>query len=177
MELSSPGIPALTQVTDAKGAFTFHRVPAASYVLRSPCGLLAVHQSRISVQAERDREGRRVLRPGSLTETVNVTAETPRIDGLSAEPSMKAPAGPPLPASSPVARGAMPYGGYGGYVWPRGFNTEAYDRIDDNAFRRVADEPLSTFSIDVDTASYANVRRFLNERHAAAARTPCASRS
>ena len=43
------------------------------------------------------------------------------------------------------------------------FNTEAYDKIDENRFRRVADDPLSTFSIDVDTASYANVRRFLNE--------------
>ncbi len=42
-------------------------------------------------------------------------------------------------------------------------NTEAYDRIDDNAFQLVAQEPLSTFSIDVDTASYANVRRILNE--------------
>ena len=44
----------------------------------------------------------------------------------------------------------------------REFNTEAYDRIDDNAFRAVTQDPLSTFSIDVDTASYANVRRFLN---------------
>jgi len=43
-----------------------------------------------------------------------------------------------------------------------GFNTEAYDKIDDHRFRRVADDPLSTFSIDVDTASYSNVRRFLN---------------
>jgi len=43
------------------------------------------------------------------------------------------------------------------------FNTEAYDRIDENRFHRVADDPLSTFSIDVDTASYANVRRFLNQ--------------
>jgi len=42
------------------------------------------------------------------------------------------------------------------------FNTESYDRIDDNRFRRVDQDPLSTFSIDVDTASYANVRRFLN---------------
>ncbi|HEX4131684.1 MAG TPA: VWA domain-containing protein [Pirellulales bacterium] len=40
-------------------------------------------------------------------------------------------------------------------------NTEAYDPIVENPFRRVADEPLSTFSIDVDTASYSNVRRFL----------------
>ena len=30
-------------------------------------------------------------------------------------------------------------------------------------FRRPAEQPLSTFSIDVDTASYANVRRFLND--------------
>jgi Ca-activated chloride channel family protein len=40
---------------------------------------------------------------------------------------------------------------------------EAYDRIEENQFRSVSTDPLSTFSIDVDTASYANVRRFLNE--------------
>ncbi|MCP4707282.1 MAG: VWA domain-containing protein [Planctomycetes bacterium] len=43
------------------------------------------------------------------------------------------------------------------------FNTEAYDRIYENSFLLVKDNPLSTFSIDVDTASYANVRRFLTE--------------
>jgi len=41
------------------------------------------------------------------------------------------------------------------------FNTEAYDHIESNDFHLVKDSPLSTFSIDVDTASYANVRRFL----------------
>jgi Ca-activated chloride channel family protein len=41
-------------------------------------------------------------------------------------------------------------------------STEAYDHIEDNAFLQVANQPLSTFSIDVDTASYANVRRFIN---------------
>ena len=41
------------------------------------------------------------------------------------------------------------------------FNTEAYDHVEENRFRRVDADPLSTFSIDVDTASYANVRRFL----------------
>src|SRR5262245_40606303 len=33
------------------------------------------------------------------------------------------------------------------------FNTESYDRIDDNPFLQVVHNPLSTFSIDVDTAS------------------------
>ncbi len=42
------------------------------------------------------------------------------------------------------------------------FNTEEYDEITENQFLRVTDNPLSTFSIDVDAASYSNVRRFLN---------------
>src|SRR5262249_43239457 len=41
------------------------------------------------------------------------------------------------------------------------FNTEAYAFISDNPFIRVAQDPLATFSIDVDTASYSNIRRFL----------------
>ncbi len=43
------------------------------------------------------------------------------------------------------------------------FNTENYNRINENAFLEVTINPLSTFSIDVDTASYSNVRRFLNQ--------------
>lgn len=42
------------------------------------------------------------------------------------------------------------------------FNTEAYDRVVDNPFLRATQNPLSTFSIDVDTAAYANLRRFLS---------------
>jgi len=42
------------------------------------------------------------------------------------------------------------------------FNTESYDRIEGNPFLEVANSALSTFSIDVDTASYSNVRRILN---------------
>ncbi len=45
---------------------------------------------------------------------------------------------------------------------PAQFNTENYAHVAENAFLNVADQPLSTFSIDVDTASYSNARRFLN---------------
>jgi Ca-activated chloride channel family protein len=41
-------------------------------------------------------------------------------------------------------------------------NTEEYDLIKENEFKGVKDNPLSTFSIDVDTASYSNVRRYLS---------------
>jgi Ca-activated chloride channel family protein len=43
------------------------------------------------------------------------------------------------------------------------FNTESYGRISESGFLPVASSPLSTFSIDVDRASYSNVRRFINE--------------
>lgn len=49
--------------------------------------------------------------------------------------------------------------------WYRQFNTEEYDRIYDNGFKLVKNDPLSTFSIDVDAASYSNVRRFLNDNN------------
>ncbi|MDB5322036.1 MAG: uncharacterized protein JWN40_3667 [Phycisphaerales bacterium] len=41
--------------------------------------------------------------------------------------------------------------------------TESYALINDNPFNAVIDQPLSTFSIDVDTASYANIRRFIDQ--------------
>lgn len=43
------------------------------------------------------------------------------------------------------------------------FNTEEYGRITENEFLAAVNNPLSTFSIDVDTASYSNVRRFINQ--------------
>jgi Ca-activated chloride channel family protein len=42
------------------------------------------------------------------------------------------------------------------------FNTATYDKVEENPFLPAANNPLSTFSIDVDTASYSNVRRFIN---------------
>lgn len=46
---------------------------------------------------------------------------------------------------------------------PSEFNTEAYAAVRENEFVTAKDNPLSTFSIDVDTASYSNVRRFLDD--------------
>jgi Ca-activated chloride channel family protein len=45
--------------------------------------------------------------------------------------------------------------------FPQSGATERYARFADNRFIAVGEQPLSTFSIDVDTASYANVRRLL----------------
>ncbi|HYE47543.1 MAG TPA: VWA domain-containing protein [Caulobacter sp.] len=61
---------------------------------------------------------------------------------------------PPL-IQSPRGR---PYGPPAGSV-----ETERYPGGASNPIRQVASEPVSTFSIDVDTASYSNVRRFLSD--------------
>ncbi len=44
-----------------------------------------------------------------------------------------------------------------------GFQHAAYDHIVENPFLDASSNPLSTFSIDVDTPSYSNIRRFINE--------------
>ena len=50
-----------------------------------------------------------------------------------------------------------------GYMAIPDFNTEEYAAVTENGFRKVATDPLSTFSADVDTASYCNLRRMLNQ--------------
>lgn len=47
------------------------------------------------------------------------------------------------------------------YEWRE--NTEEYSKWEERGFRSVLKEPLSTFSADVDTASYSNLRRLLTE--------------
>lgn len=47
------------------------------------------------------------------------------------------------------------------YSIVEGFNTEEYTQEDENVFKNVSVSPLSTFSIDTDTASYSNLRRFI----------------
>ncbi len=67
------------------------------------------------------------------------------------------------PPSQLKATGAVTTSGFLPLPPPAQFNTEEYERIVDNPFLKVLDNPVSTFSIDVDTASYANLRRYLME--------------
>jgi Ca-activated chloride channel family protein len=64
--------------------------------------------------------------------------------------------------SESYACGGVAYSISGDYAEPE-YNTENYDVINENNFKDALTNPLSTFSIDVDRASYANVRRFLNQ--------------
>jgi Ca-activated chloride channel family protein len=78
------------------------------------------------------------------------------------------PSAPAARGSAALAKGGVPAdgrlfrSGAAPVAAQTNFNTEAYDAVPENAFLDAKANPLSTFSIDVDTASYANVRRFLN---------------
>ncbi|HVV55869.1 MAG TPA: von Willebrand factor type A domain-containing protein [Mucilaginibacter sp.] len=73
-------------------------------------------------------------------------------------------------ANAPVMyKSYSPQGGTMNYSPSPAYNSatapgdESYKHIDENGFSNPKDNPLSTFSVDVDAASYSNVRRFINE--------------
>jgi len=94
-------------------------------------------------------------------------AEAPELGAETPEPAPAPPmAGPAVGSGRDYRQGSFQY--TQGQLWsdqPTGLGPgrggDRYDRLVENPFRMVKDHPLSTFSIDVDTASYANVRRFL----------------
>jgi len=147
--------------TDVRGTFSFDLLPSGTYQLRfERPGLLTMTQSA-TVQAG----GAAAL---TIRMSIDTTAKVPppQVRDLRQEAATSlreaiADAPPAAtPAAAAIAMLARAPSPFERSVGP--FNTEAYDHRDENPFRRVSIDPLSTFSIDVDTASYANVRRFLN---------------
>ncbi|MFT3727582.1 MAG: VWA domain-containing protein [Terricaulis sp.] len=78
---------------------------------------------------------------------------------------------PALAAESRVDRMAtgrgiaspMPYAQYAPQPMPGTIDRDRYEHQADNPIHQVSADPISTFSIDVDSASYSNVRRYINE--------------
>ena len=68
----------------------------------------------------------------------------------------------PAMNSSMVEYDVQASGGNMDMEQPQGWNTEEYSAIKESGFKNPRTEPLSTFSADVDTASYTNIRRYIN---------------
>ncbi|MFN8395736.1 MAG: von Willebrand factor type A domain-containing protein [Bacteroidia bacterium] len=71
---------------------------------------------------------------------------------------------------------AQPRTGAEGDQQPEPSDREGYDHIEENRFLDPAKTPQSTFSIDVDAASYSNVRRFIQTEHRRLPQGQCAWR-
>jgi Ca-activated chloride channel homolog len=149
-----------TTVTDARGEFRFENVNAGSYEIDVALAGFTSLTTKVVLSEKGLPPLRLTLVAGGVQETVTVAADTPKVDSLQIREASRNRA---APAAAGAAVHAMPFPPGTPPPGMAPFNTEAYDKIDENRFRRVADDPLSTFSIDVDTASYSNVRRFLNQ--------------
>jgi Ca-activated chloride channel homolog len=190
VKVTVSGLDRRDTLTNARGEFTFSDLPAGRYQLRAELPGFTTVSTDVNVTAGRTARLTLQMSVGRLEEAITIAGETPAVKAQSAakpETVIKdLRAGMPSSVSAggivagveqgvvggvtggaaggllsaPPPPGAPIDGLPGRYAGP--FNTEAYDHIDENGFRRVANDPLSTFSIDVDTASYANVRRFLS---------------
>ena len=158
-------------VSAADGSFRFPDVAAGNYEIRVTLSGFRQAVMPVTVGSTPPAPLRIRLQIGDVSEIVKMAIT----GGSAAERPVPPPA---MPSASPktadavgralpggVAGGVYGPGVRGVYPDPRALqpDTESYAAIDENKFRRALDQPLSTFSIDVDTASYTNVRRFLNE--------------
>jgi Ca-activated chloride channel family protein len=168
VRIAASGSSPYSTVTDAQGTFSFRRVPVGDYGVTAMLAGFTTFSASVKVTAGKPVRLEVVLRPAPMGQNETVISARPvveplagaqmmpeRVTGLAGGVSSPAPSVPATAGSSP--RWIPPI-----LSGRPDFNTEAYDRIDENPFRLATQDPLSTFSIDVDTASYANVRRFLN---------------
>src|SRR6266568_5166150 len=158
----------LTAVTSDSGFYAIANVPVGTYTVRAQfIGYKPADSSGVRVAANQTVtvDLRLQLSPVMLTGIVVTGAPSPAAERLSVSSSSVTINGVMArqrgAARADVGRGYPPqtpepwrYQGQPG-------NREQYDEIVENPFVAVSVDPLSTFSIDVDRASYSNVRRFI----------------
>ncbi len=163
----------LTALTDGRGWYAISNVPAGTYSLRASF----IGYKRAEAQDVRVQNGS-TTRQNFQLEASPVTVEEITVvdaDGRSkaGRPTRKEAEGKAYDEVR-IAPQAAPTREFGNSLSIRGstsaaavprqqHNTEDYHHRVDNRFLTVGANPLSTFAIDVDAASYANVRRFLTE--------------
>src|SRR5215207_3855806 len=90
------------------------------------------------------------------------TKESKESSGTGNVQYRQVPSTQPAPSGNANSGGGVAYGNSDAAEERAGAG-ERYAQIDENPFLEASRAPLSTFSIDVDTASYSNTRRFLGE--------------
>jgi len=140
-------------LTDINGAYQIQVKPAAKYLVFSFVGY-----ETETVKISRSNRINVTLQPSNM-----VLEEVVSMEYDMASPTVGRVSGIRVRETSKSDHKRANYQTYAapepGYIQ---HNTEGYTAIDENGFKDVLHNPLSTFSIDVDRASYSNVRRFLN---------------
>jgi len=159
----------LTTVSDSSGTYIFGGVMPGVYSIVAELSGLQTWRRKINVPAA-GASLVATLRTPSVSESITVTSEAPYVIGVeevtvsasryaradavakAAAPPPPSPVPPPALAAAPVAMATR--------VEPAPV-TANYAHVEDHAFVETRTERVTTFAIDVDRASYANIRRFL----------------
>jgi Ca-activated chloride channel family protein len=164
--------------SDQHGDWKFDGVARGEYRIRMVLAGFVTTEVAVSIADSAPKPLLVTLKVGAVSETVLVQGAAKEVElrsGVVGGVVGGLPDAPPPPAAATSAGqgiGAGMRGGVGGGhyrslhpagLMPRPADTASYAEINENRFRRVIEHPLSTFSVDVDTASYANVRRILND--------------
>ena len=148
--VKGPRPPELAAVTNERGVFHILGLQPGTYTVRVELSGFKVEETTVTVVSGRTTTIAVRLEVGSLAETVTVSSEVAPIQTSSSMRAYSVTADRLSRGRSPEAIGA-------------GFDREAYRHQPETGFHRVSVAPRSTFSTDVDTASYTNVRRILSE--------------
>ncbi len=147
-------------VTDLNGAYQISVGTEARYLLFTYIGM-----EQVEVRIARSNRINVIMKHANLVLDEVVFTEAEPVKSYEMKAADMAVQRPGRPIMMKVggrtkrAHMATSYAPEAGFIQ---HNTEGYSTIHENGFKDVLHAPLSTFSIDVDKASYSNVRRFLN---------------
>lgn len=152
-------------ITDMKGVYQIYVAPEATHLVFSYIGyetrkirIEKSNQMSVQLQSSNVLQEEIMLRAYREDKKVKADIDYNMHEG-SGQMVQLAVASPGGKGHAQRAYGVASYAPEPGYIQ---YNTEGYSAIHENGFKDVLHNPLSTFSIDVDKASYSNVRRFLN---------------
>jgi len=145
-----PSGPSSSTITDKAGRYNFPALVPDKYELSVDVPGFKKYVRIGGLNAGQHSQWDIALEVGSASESVTVNATSSL--ALSTSTGTYARARERIPAQG-IRRHNAPW------------NTAQYDSYQENEFASTRTSPLSTFGVDVDTASYSNTRRFLNEGH------------
>ena len=170
-----------TLISNEKGVVAFNDLPSGKYQVSVDLeGFKRIRFEEVQIAGSQDVSLDVPLEIATISEEIVVAGKAPTVDTRSSKTQVT----PVQVDSQSLPQARNPWNVDGANVTKPGIgvsssqfgkagkshrfqgeaNTESYDYIKDNSFLDPLATPLSTFSIDVDTASYSNVRRFLMNR-------------
>lgn len=149
-----------TTTSDANGDFEISIEDQGNFILKVNLKGYEIYELSFSLAAKETKQLYVYLVPQiNVVDDVKVTEEKEEVEHMNIQTGRT--------SCSKKDYASAPCGGaaYNSFAYDEqavDWNTESYDYINENKFKEVSNDPLSTFSIDVDRASYSNVRRFIN---------------